>query len=742
MKDYLRYIIVLALITVLCTGFVSAVGSGTATENNRVNETIQHQSSLISAPLEKDRVTLADIKATLPIEVQQSINEQIVFKDNVTKAIAEKEEQLLQSPLIINDSYDITGEVQGFFVGNTTATPEPASNRSEFVQPDTSSSAIVLPVNQIPIGGFIAFGSDGKTRIFASEGTQISYAVDAGSEKVTTPPGKELPSTHVIAIPNGAASHTRGDREYITIKSEVILTIIDQSSKETMDGRIVPATRSSPWVEYAESDPYYIAAVHSDWGIPHSPNLPVPAFQANILFNGVEPSDGSMIFQPVTAFNYYGHSSINGPGNRTDPAIVNKWTGSSWICPPNNDYCTRSDPVLSFSQGELAYGGIFWYEDPVSKWLVYLVNGTNQGTWRFSDQYNYAQPSRAVVAYEFGGTDPWGLLPRDNQKITSTTFSNISVWDTNGNQIPSLHWNGVVNTKDHLKTTGLTVDLSQAPSTVILNTSDYRTKTGTYQNGNWNLDYNLDGISDKTFTLGTTGDISVVGDWNGYNYSAIGVFRPSTGNWYFDTNKDFIFDKSFRYGGSTDLIAVGDWDGDKKDGIAIFRPSTGYWYFDYNLDGTVDKSFRYGGVGDQIIVGKWQGTNDGIAIFRPSTGYWYFDYNLDGTVDKSFRYGGIGDQILVGKWQGNNDGIAIFRNSTGYWYLDYNLDGVVDNSFRYGGSTDQIIIGDWDADALDENAIYRPSTGYWYLDYNLDGVVDKSFRFGTGSDVAKVGKWV
>lgn len=43
MKDYFRYIIVLALITVLCTGFVSAAGSGTATENNRVNETIQHR---------------------------------------------------------------------------------------------------------------------------------------------------------------------------------------------------------------------------------------------------------------------------------------------------------------------------------------------------------------------------------------------------------------------------------------------------------------------------------------------------------------------------------------------------------------------------------------------------------------------------------------------------------------------------------------------------------------------------
>ena len=740
MKNYFRNIIVLSFITALCIGFVSASSSGTAGDKS-ANQTIPISSASVSAPSETDQIKLAEIKAALPLEIQQSLNDQITFNENVTKSIAEKEGQLVRSPLIINDSHDITNEVQGFFVSNIISSLEPALNKSEFVQSNISSPVILL-VNQIPTGGFIAFGSDGKTRVFLSEGTQISYAVDEKSERVTTPSGKVLPSTHIIGIPNGAASHTIGNTEYITMRGEVILTILDQSSKNALDEIIVPSTLSFPWVEYAESEPYYIAAVHSNWNIPHSPNITNSAVRANILFNGVEPSDGSMIFQPVTAFNYKAHSALSGNDSLYDPAILNRWTGSSWICPLNNIYCTHSIPILNFSQGELAYGAVFWYEAPVLEWMIYLVNSSGQSTWLYSDRYIYSQPSRAVVTYEFGGSTPLGQMPNDDEKISSATFSNISVWDTNGNQITSLHWNGVVNTKDHKRTTGLNVDLSQAPSRVTLITSDYRTKTGTFQNGFWNLDYNLDGISDKTFTLGTTGDISVVGDWNGYNYSAVGVFRPSTGYWYFDTNKDFVIDKSFRYGGSTDLIAVGDWDGDKKDGIAIFRPSTGYWYFDYNLDGTIDKSFRYGGVGDQIIVGKWQGTNDGIAIFRPSTGYWYFDYNLDGTIDKSFRYGGVGDQILVGKWHGNNDGIAIFRNSTGYWYLDYNLDGVVDYSFRYGGSTDQIIVGDWDADALDENAIYRPSTGYWYLDYNLDGVVDKSFRFGTSSDLAKVGKWV
>jgi len=268
MKVYLQYIIILALITVLCTGIVSAAGSGTATEDKRVNETMLIRSSLVSGPSEKDQLKLADIRAKLPIEIQQSLDEQITFNESVTTAIAEKEEQLVKSPLIINDSYDITGEAQGFFVGNTTSSPEHAS--TERVQPNISSSAIILPVNQIPNGGFIEFGSDGKTRIFTSKGTQTSYAVDDRSENVTTPSGKVLPATHIIGIPNGAASHTRGNREYVTMKGEIILTIIDQSSEETLGNRIVPSSLSYPWVEYAESDPYYIAAVHSFWNIPPS----------------------------------------------------------------------------------------------------------------------------------------------------------------------------------------------------------------------------------------------------------------------------------------------------------------------------------------------------------------------------------------------------------------------------------------------------------------------------------------
>jgi hypothetical protein len=760
MKDYLRYIIILALITFLCAGFVSAAGLGAATEDKIANETMQIRLSLVSSPSETDQVKLADIKAMLPPEIQQSLDEQITFNESVTKAIADKEGQLVRSPLIINDSYDITGEAQGFFVGNTTIAPEPASTGSGLVQANIPSSAILSPVNQIPNGGFIEFGFDGKTRVFTSEGTQISYAVDDRSEKVTTPSGKVLSSTHIIGIPNGAASHIRGNAEYITLKGEVILTIIDNSSKEILGNRIVPSALSYPWVEYADSDPYYIAAVHSQWNIPHSPNLGINATNANILFNGVEPSDGSMIFQPVTAFNFYPHSLINGPGNRTDPAIVNRWTGASWIC-SNLGYCTHSAPVLSFSEGELAYGGIFWYEAPVLEWLVYLVNGTNQGTWLYSDRYIYFQPSRAVIAYEFAGSYPLGEKPFDDQKITSSTFSDISVWDTNGNQISSLHWNGVVNTKDHTRTSGLNVDLSQAPSTVKLITSDYRTKIGVYQNGVWHRDFNGDGSYSggvtNTFPFVATGWTPVVGDWNYFNKTKIGVTNGAT--WYLDWNGNGIYetgtDKGYNFGTAGWTPVLGDWNHDGKTKIGIYL--NGIWYLDYNGNGvwdgpTTDRLVTaFGLPGWTPVVGDWNG--DGrtkVGVYKDGT--WYLDYNGNGiwdgpTTDKFYNFGSPGWPSGLGDWKGNGKTkIGIYLN--GIWYLDYNGNGVwdgptTDKFYNFGSPGWPSVIGDWNQDGKTKIGIYKDGT--WYLDYNGNGAwndgIDKMYNFGTTGWTSVIGKW-
>ena len=133
-----------------------------------------------------------------------------------------------------------------------------------------------------------------------------------------------------------------------------------------------------------------------------------------------------------------------------------------------------------------------------------------------------------------------------------------------------------------------------------------------------------------------------------------GIYRNSTGYWYLDYNTDGISDKTIRFGTTPgDTPVAGDWDGDGVTEPGIYRGSTGYWYLDYNTDGTSDKRFAFGTTpGDTPIVGDWD--NDGVTepgIFRSSTGYWYLDYNTDGTSDKKFLFGGGSEDMpVVGNW--------------------------------------------------------------------------------------------
>ncbi len=100
----------------------------------------------------------------------------------------------------------------------------------------------------------------------------------------------------------------------------------------------------------------------------------------------------------------------------------------------------------------------------------------------------------------------------------------------------------------------------------------------------------------------------------------IGVFRPSIGNWYLDNTMTGIVNKTFHFGTTGDIPVVGDWDGDGISDAGVFRPSMGNWYLDYNSDGVKDKEFHFGMKGDTPIVGDWDG--NGILISG------YLDYPM------------------------------------------------------------------------------------------------------------------
>jgi len=212
---------------------------------------------------------------------------------------------------------------------------------------------------------------------------------------------------------------------------------------------------------------------------------------------------------------------------------------------------------------------------------------------------------------------------------------------------------------------------------------------------------------DKSFRYGgyPYNDRIIAGDWQGTGTDGIAIFRPASGYWFFDYNLDGIVDKSFRFGGSGDQIIKGDWLGEGTDRIAIFRPSSGYWYFDFSLDGTIDHTTWFGGNADQIIQGDWKASGrDRIAIFRPLSGDWFFDYYLDGTVDKSFRYGGNADQIIAGKW--NYGPYPVIRNiipDTGTAGSVISITDLMGNNFQSGATVTLMKSGNQNITATNVN---------------------------------------
>jgi PKD repeat protein len=123
--------------------------------------------------------------------------------------------------------------------------------------------------------------------------------------------------------------------------------------------------------------------------------------------------------------------------------------------------------------------------------------------------------------------------------------------------------------------------------------------------GNWYLNYFNNGAVNKAFHFGTSGDIAVVGDWDGNGFSDVGIFRPSNGNWYLDTTGTGVVNRTFHFGTSGDIPIVGDWDGNGISDVGVFRPSNGNWYLDTTKTGVVNKTFHFGKAGDNPVIGKW-----------------------------------------------------------------------------------------------------------------------------------------
>jgi len=231
---------------------------------------------------------------------------------------------------------------------------------------------------------------------------------------------------------------------------------------------------------------------------------------------------------------------------------------------------------------------------------------------------------------------------------------------------------------------------------------------------------NSAGSPNFNIRVGLTGDVPLVGDWDGNGTSTYGVWRPSS--------KQFILFNSnvagapiaaqFSFGLAGDIPVVGDWDGDGIDGIGVFRPSTRTFYLRNALSSGIPSNIIVFGLSTDLpLIGDWNGDKiDSPGVFRPSSTIFYVSNtmcpNCNGTIAASVRYGLTGDRPFVGDWDGDGvSGIGVFRPSNGTMYLRNSATtaGAPNFIFAYGLSGDIPLAGIWASGAPADEAPTAPS---------------------------------
>jgi len=232
------------------------------------------------------------------LEIRAFLNlQQIVY---TIEKIAAQEKKLLDHPLEHNDLNSTNVESVYSILKNEGKTNE--------------KSLIVSNGVNISEGSFLEFGVDRKIRIFSPDGTQLFISNDIESEKVKISSNTMIPMTHSISVPSGATITNQGDNVHITYKGQLLLTIAKQPRNiEVKNSRLnnsqteypvssqeenfLPSNTGPSWIAWAEYKPNTeLKSYSADWIIPHSPSAPPNNdLPENIIFNGVEPSDGSII---------------------------------------------------------------------------------------------------------------------------------------------------------------------------------------------------------------------------------------------------------------------------------------------------------------------------------------------------------------------------------------------------------------------------------------------------------------
>ncbi|MFA4860979.1 hypothetical protein [Methanoregula sp.] len=296
------------------------------------------------------------------------------------------------------------------------------------LKPDDSQTKIViqngfsltdnLTQTGIPQGSIIQHSDDGITRVFDSQGKQISISKDSESPQIPTPDGY-ISAIDITQVPDGSYIHVNDNGiTDVYLNEKRILTVISPPGKKKT------IRSANGWIESSQAGGIsQLGQFTADWKVPSSPpNLQTTAI--NYIFNEIQPEGSIGIVQPVLEYNVGG---------------THMWTGAPWYV-DTNWRGWRGTPI-STQVGNNVRGILGWNSN-LNRWNIIFMDLTNGG---YSSSFSTNAPNirtnnvRAVCALE-GKT-----INNDNDVSGKIIFKNMNFKDVNLNPV-SFTWNRQVST--------------------------------------------------------------------------------------------------------------------------------------------------------------------------------------------------------------------------------------------------------------------------------------------------------
>ena len=229
------------------------------------------------------------------------------------------------------------------------------------------------------------------------------------------------------------------------------------------------------------------------------------------------------------------------------------------------------------------------------------------------------------------------------------------------------------------------------------------TSTGGFSAGAWRVsNANAEQLSTSaavfaSYRWGRSGDLPVVGDWDGDGTQTVGVVRPNA-----DRNSNHLLLRNsdgsvldFWYGRHGDRVLVGDWDGDGTWTPAAVR--AGVWSLrNSNSTGPAQATVAFGRDGDRYLAGDWDGDGDFTPGVQRAGTFWLRNSAGSGPSQLHVRFGRTSDLGFAGDWNGNGTWTPGVLRAGSRWYLKDSFTGSAAGVGLAKQTPGTPVVGDWD----------------------------------------------